>query len=73
LKTDCFIFIKLSFFFSFPLLQAHIPLFQDFPVIKKGQPYPDAYRGPLKQLWHDKGVQQAYEKGNTFALNDNVI
>ncbi|KAM3587246.1 hypothetical protein VKS41_002282 [Umbelopsis sp. WA50703] len=52
---------------------AHIPLFQDFPVIKKGQPYPDAYRGPLKQLWHDKGVQQAYEKGNTFALNDNVI
>ncbi|KAJ2955844.1 hypothetical protein NQZ79_g8226 [Umbelopsis isabellina] len=53
-------------------LQAYIPLFQDFPVIKKGQPYHDAYRQPLKQLWSDKGVQQAYEKGNTFALNDNV-
>lgn len=65
------IFIKNTTFF-FPFLQAYIPLFQDFPVIRKGQPYSDAYRQPLKQLWSDKGVQQAYKKGNTFALNDNV-
>ncbi|CAO3684233.1 unnamed protein product [Umbelopsis vinacea] len=51
---------------------AFIPLLQDVPVIKKGQPYPDAYLQPLKDLWNDEGVQEAYRQGNTFALNDNV-
>jgi hypothetical protein len=51
---------------------AYIPLFHEIPLIKKGQPYPDAYLQPLKDLWSDAGVQESYSKGNTFALNDNV-
>ncbi|KAI8578352.1 hypothetical protein K450DRAFT_247503 [Umbelopsis ramanniana AG] len=55
-----------------PQNMAYIPLFHDIPVVKKGQPYPDAYLQPMKDLWNDSGVQQSYKMGNTFALNDNV-
>jgi guanine nucleotide-binding protein subunit alpha len=30
------------------------------------------YLQPFKDLWADAGVQQAIEKGNEFALHDNL-
>ncbi|RUS29271.1 hypothetical protein BC938DRAFT_480855 [Jimgerdemannia flammicorona] len=56
----------------FCLPQAYIPLFSEYPTITKGKPYPDSYLKPLRSLWSDDGVQEAYKRGNTFALNDNV-
>lgn len=33
---------------------------------------PMVYLQPFKDLWADGGVQQAIEKGNEFALHDNL-
>lgn len=30
------------------------------------------YLEPVKKLWQDEGVKQAIEKGNEFALHDNL-
>ena len=33
---------------------------------------PQDFLDPIKALWMDKGVQRAIEKGNEFALHDNL-
>lgn len=35
-------------------------------------PMPMEYLRPFKALWSDRGVQKAIEKGNEFALHDNL-
>lgn len=35
-------------------------------------PLPMDYLQPFKTLWSDAGIQKAIEKGNEFALHDNL-
>jgi len=50
----------------------YLSLFNESPSINEGQPFPVAYLDPLKSLWADSGVQLCYEKGNQYALHDNM-
>ncbi|RUS16043.1 hypothetical protein BC937DRAFT_91667 [Endogone sp. FLAS-F59071] len=59
-------------YLHFFVIQPYIVLFSEYPTITKGKPYPDSYLRPLRSLWQDGGVQEAFRRGNTFALNDNV-
>lgn len=36
------------------------------------EPLPLEYFEPAKKLWQDSGVRRAIEKGNEFALHDNL-
>ena len=36
------------------------------------EPLPDEYLEPVKKLWLDGGVKAAIEKGNEYALHDNL-
>ncbi|KAI7849326.1 guanine nucleotide binding protein, alpha subunit [Circinella umbellata] len=51
---------------------AYISLFESLPMVNHGMPFPSEYLYPLKSLWQDDGIQEAFRKGHTFALNDNV-
>ncbi|CCX07719.1 guanine nucleotide binding protein, alpha subunit [Pyronema domesticum] len=41
--------------------------------LSRGEPFPKEYEQPFRRLWSDKGVQQAINRGNEFALHDNLI
>lgn len=45
---------------------------QDDHEINARDPLPKEYLAPVKSLWADGGVQRAIEKGNEFALHDNL-
>ncbi|KAI8074987.1 guanine nucleotide binding protein, alpha subunit [Gongronella butleri] len=45
---------------------------QPVPRLGSRQPFLREYLCPLKCLWADPSIQQAFAMGNTFALNDNV-
>ncbi|OZJ02872.1 hypothetical protein BZG36_03799 [Bifiguratus adelaidae] len=51
---------------------AYVPLFSESPSITPGKTYPRDYYRPIKALWADSGVQEAFRHSNTFPLNDNV-
>ncbi|KAJ9164724.1 Guanine nucleotide binding protein, alpha subunit [Coniochaeta hoffmannii] len=36
------------------------------------EPLPEDYLDPIKRLWQDQGVRQAIQKGNEYALHDNL-
>jgi guanine nucleotide-binding protein subunit alpha, other len=40
--------------------------------ISANDPLPKDYLNPIKALWVDDGVRKAIEKGNEFALHDNL-
>lgn len=46
----------------------HIGLIEGANDLRDGEVFPPDYYGPLSQLWNDKGVQQAWERGNEAAL-----
>ena len=48
---------------------AHILVDQE---ISANEPMPQDYLAPVKALWRDGGVKRAIEKGNEFALHDNL-
>jgi len=41
--------------------------------IRDGEPFPREYYDPLSNLWHDPGVQKAWQRGNEAALPENLI
>ncbi|KAI7905664.1 guanine nucleotide binding protein, alpha subunit [Cokeromyces recurvatus] len=47
-------------------------LFKNFEPLENGEPYPKLYLAPLKTLLIDSGIQTAMDKGNIFALQDNI-
>lgn len=55
-----------------PALETYIPLLMDLPNVQEYEPFPDHYLAPLKSFWQDNGVQQCYQRGNEFALHDNM-
>ncbi|KIK99454.1 hypothetical protein PAXRUDRAFT_132053 [Paxillus rubicundulus Ve08.2h10] len=50
----------------------HVDLIKDARDIQPSQPFPSSYYEPLKSLWEDKAVQQAYGRGNEAALPENL-
>jgi guanine nucleotide-binding protein subunit alpha len=48
----------------------HIDLIENAPDIRDGEPFPKSFYEPLKNLWTDKHVQQAWVRGNEAALPD---
>ncbi|PKS07835.1 hypothetical protein jhhlp_006443 [Lomentospora prolificans] len=48
---------------------AHILVEQE---IHPNDPLPQDFLDPIKALWQDEGVRKAIEKGNEFALHDNL-
>jgi guanine nucleotide-binding protein subunit alpha len=46
----------------------HVELIQNARDIREQEPFPMAYYEPLRDLWADSGVQQAYGRGNEAAL-----
>ena len=47
---------------------SYMELIQNARDIREHEPFPVAYYEPLKALWADNGVQQAYGRGNEAAL-----
>lgn len=54
------------------LLQKYITLVLVDHDLGPKEPLPTEYLRPFKGLWSDKGVQKAIEKGNEYALHDNL-
>jgi len=53
----------------------HIPyvdMVENAHDLRDGEPFPMAYYEPLKSLWNDSNVQQAYSRGNEAALPENL-
>ncbi|MBE3049292.1 hypothetical protein IMZ48_43695 [Candidatus Bathyarchaeota archaeon] len=48
---------------------AHIMIEQE---IGANSPMPRSFLNPIKTLWRDGGVRKAMEKGNEYALHDNL-
>ena len=46
----------------------HIELIESANDLRDGEVFPGEFYEPLMQLWNDKGVQQAWERGNEAAL-----
>jgi guanine nucleotide-binding protein subunit alpha len=46
----------------------HIELIESADDLRDGEVFPPHFYEPLKQLWNDRGVQQAWERGNEAAL-----
>lgn len=40
--------------------------------MRADEPLPVDYLEPIKKLWMDGGVKKAIEKGNEYALHDNL-
>ncbi|WWD18962.1 hypothetical protein CI109_103419 [Kwoniella shandongensis] len=50
----------------------YVALIDAEPPINTGEPYPTKYLPALKSLWADPNVQQCYQRGNEFALAENI-
>ncbi len=58
---------------TIPLEQKYMGMIrQDDAEIGAEQPMPPEYLAAFADLWADKGVQFAMEKGNEYALQDNL-
>lgn len=53
-------------------IQKYIALVDNPPDIKDGETFPMQYREPLESLWKDRGVQEAFARGNESALPENL-
>ncbi|KAI7862095.1 guanine nucleotide binding protein, alpha subunit [Spinellus fusiger] len=53
-------------------LYSFYSMFEQETLLSEGSPYPTQYLEPLKRLWSDSGIQSTIERGNTFALHDNL-
>lgn len=47
-----------------------VHVIEDAVDIKDGEPYPAQFLEPLRALWEDPNVQQAWRRGNEAALPD---
>jgi hypothetical protein len=51
-----------------PENKGHIELIESANDLRDGEVFPPHFYEPLYQLWNDRGVQQAWERGNEAAL-----
>jgi len=50
----------------------HIELIENASDLRDGEVFPPHFYEPLKLLWNDKGIQQAWDRGNEAALPENL-
>jgi len=53
--------------------QDYVELIENAPDIRDGEPFPKSFYEPLRSLWVDKHVQQAWVRGNEAALPENLL
>ncbi|RPA82352.1 guanine nucleotide binding protein, alpha subunit [Ascobolus immersus RN42] len=58
--------------FENPENEHHVDLIILDRELARGEFFPREYLIPFKSLWADRGVQQAVQRGNEFALHDNL-
>lgn len=51
----------------------YIDMIDNARDLRDGEPFPITYYEPLKSLWNDPNVKQAYERGNEAALPENLL
>jgi len=54
-------------------LQEYIEMIENAPDLRDGEPFPMNFYDPLKSLWGDSSVQQAWQRGNEAALPENLV
>ena len=54
------------------LSQIHLPTIMQEKDLRPYEPIPVEYLRAFKDLWMDPGLQKVVEKGNEFALHDNL-
>lgn len=50
----------------------YLDMMLDDRELRYGEALPVDYRTPFRSLWADEGVQEAAQRGNEYALHDNV-
>jgi guanine nucleotide-binding protein subunit alpha len=63
---------ELDIEFEFDNNDKHLPTILLEKDLGPKDPMPMEYLTPFKDLWRDAGVQQTIERGNEFALHDNL-
>ncbi|KAF8536800.1 guanine nucleotide binding protein, alpha subunit [Trichophaea hybrida] len=56
-----------------PENEAYVDLVIMERELSRGEPFPKEYQLAFRSLWADSGVQRAVQRGNEFALHDNLI
>jgi guanine nucleotide-binding protein subunit alpha len=51
-----------------PENREHIEVIENANELRDGEVFPQKFYEPLRQLWNDSGVQEAWERGNDVAL-----
>jgi len=51
----------------------HVDLIENACDIKDGEPFPNNYLEPLRALWNDPSVRNAYKRGNEAALPEKCV
>jgi guanine nucleotide-binding protein subunit alpha, other len=57
---------------NFQFLQVHLPTIMQDKDLRPFEPVPIEYLRAFKDLWKDPGIQKAIERGNEYALHDNL-
>jgi guanine nucleotide-binding protein subunit alpha len=52
--------------------QAYVDIIIVERELGRGESFPKDYQVAFKNLWADRGVQKAVDRGNEFALHDNL-
>ncbi|PVH89202.1 G protein alpha subunit [Cadophora sp. DSE1049] len=58
--------------FEFDNTTAHLPVIMQEKDLRPYEPIPVEYLRAFKDMWKDPGIQKAIERGNEFALHDNL-
>lgn len=53
--------------------QDYVEVIENAPDIRDGEPFPTSFYEPLKSLWTDQHVQQAWVRGNEAALPEKLV
>lgn len=52
--------------------QQHVPMITEEKDLRPFEPIPLEYLKAFKDMWADPGIQKTVERGNEFALHDNL-
>ncbi|EKD17117.1 uncharacterized protein L3040_000359 [Drepanopeziza brunnea f. sp. 'multigermtubi'] len=58
--------------FEYENTTAHLPVIMEEKDLRPNEPIPNEYLRAFKDMWKDPGIQKATERGNEYALHDNL-
>ncbi|KAI9055774.1 hypothetical protein LZ554_000715 [Drepanopeziza brunnea f. sp. 'monogermtubi'] len=58
--------------FEYENTTAHLPVIMEEKDLRPNEPIPIEYLRAFKDMWKDPGIQKATERGNEYALHDNL-